>query len=163
MFGMEESSVSMDRYCDFLFIEEDGKRTGVIVDEESFESIFDMQKQYQEEAQATFSEAPISDMFIDKEKAVELIKEDRIIQKMIRNPVAAKGFKEVEIGDIVHVKESLKEIVSLDFEIKNGKIELPKENEKKALRDLIKTIAHRFSQTLFKEHYIEGTPERLLK
>jgi hypothetical protein len=69
-----------------------------------------------------------------------------------------KEFSEVEIHDIVHAKESLSNFVSLDFEAKEGRISLPEEDKKKAFRDLIKTVAHRLSQTLFKEHHIESTP-----
>jgi len=158
----EDKGVRLDKYCDFLFIVKENKKLGIITNKEKFESIFDMYEQYQQEAENIISSSEIFLSFGDQTRMIEMVKTDRIIQKMLRNPVAQRGFSEVKGEDIVRIKEDLKD--SVKFEInEKGEIVFPSENEKAAFRDLIKVIGHHFNETLFQKHIIESTPVRFLR
>lgn len=157
----DNKCVEIDDSCSFLFILNSAMKLGLIFNKYDFESIFDMNEQYQQEAENIIRTSKIFPCFKNGNRIVEIIKSDRVIQKMVRNPVSQRSFSEIEIEDLEIIKKELNDEVNFIID-KNNNIILG-ENEKEAFRDLIKSIGHHFNKTLFGDYIIESSPKRFLR
>lgn len=153
--------VEINKLCSFLFISNNTLKKGLIFNKDDFESIFDMNEQYQREAEHIIRTSNIFQFFTNKEKILEIVKSDRVIQKMLRNPVSQKSISEIKIEDISIIKECLCDDVNFTIDKENNIV--LGENEKAAVRDLIKAIGHHFNKTIYGNNIIESSPKRFLR
>jgi len=157
----DNNGVEINNSCSFLFISNRTMNIGLIFNMDDFESIFDMNEQYQIEAENIIRKSDIFQCFGNKDRILEIVKSDRTVQKMLRNPVSQKSFTEININDIGIIKTYLGNDVNFTIDDDNN-IRLG-ENEKEAFKDLIKAVGHHFNKTLFGDHIIESSPKRFLR
>lgn len=153
--------VEINKSCSFLFISNNTLKLGLIFNKDDFESIFDMNEQYQREAEHIIRTSELFQFFTNKDRILEIVKSDRVIQKMLRNPVSQKSLSEIKIDDINTIKKCLGDDVNFAIDETNC-ITLGR-NEKDAFRNLIKAIGHHFNKTLFGNYIIESSPKRFLR
>jgi len=160
----EEKHVEITKFYDFIFFIFGELRIGFInpseASSENFESIFDMQEQYQENAKKIIRDSSIFSLFPNPDQILDLVNSDRVVQKMLMNPVSQRGISDAKKDDLKQIKEKLG--MEVRFQIKGDSILLQEGKEKDSLKDLIKALGYHYNRTLVGEYLIEGTPKRIL-
>lgn len=155
----DDDNVEVDDNYDLIFILDNHEKIALIKNYNAFIEIFDMHDQIEHEAIEVVNSSHILPFFDNENNIRSLIETDRNIQNMLQNNVIKEGFREVTMDDLNTIKSRLGD--NVDFEISNGKIILGTE-EKKSLRDLIKSAGYHYNQSLYGKHIIEGKPSRII-
>lgn len=155
----DDDNVEVDDNYDLIFILDNHEKIALIRNYNAFIEIFDMHDQIEHEAIEVVNSSHILPFFDNENNIRSLIETDRNIQNMFQNNVIKQGFREVTMDDLNTIKSRLGS--NVDFEISNGKIILGTE-EKKSLRDLIKSAGYHYNQSLYGKHIIEGKPSRII-
>lgn len=155
----DDDDVTIDKYYDFMFFLDDNEKVGVINNYDAYCSIFDFNEQFYEEAKEVVASSDIFSQFSDSDRIIKLIESDRTLQRTLRNKVCSAAFNEVKKENIKEIKDELGDSVSFDID-EEFNIKFPNDDEKKALKEFIRTVGHYYNKSIYGNHIVEGRPLR---
>lgn len=159
----EESGLRLYKSADFIFCSDDKGSEGIVLNKENFNKIFDLWEEYKKRSLENAKEVKLFAQSQYFNSFCVVINEDKQIQKMLMNPVFENYLNEIGYGDLAKLK---RQVPGLNFELddKQKDFILPKDNEKEAIRDLIKVISGRFGRSINNKHVVENSGiKRVLK
>jgi len=154
--------VKLKKFANFFFIMSKSLNIGIIINEENFEQIFDMNEQYEHEAITNISKSAIFASILNQEEIISIVKDDRNIQKMLRNPVTKQVLSIITLEAIIMIKEELRDLLPYNI-IDEEKIEFAGNDQKEELKVFIKSISHHYNHTLWGNKIVEGTPSKFIR
>ena len=159
----EQKGIEIDKYADLIFKFTSQSSEGAILHKFEFNSIFDVFSQEKRESVNILKSCKLIDNHQNKQEIIKIVEDDRMIQRMLINPLVKAHLNEVDFETVKELKKEIKEDIAFDIEESSKQIIFPKDNIKAAIRDFIKVISQKFSRSLDNKHIWEGTPERVVK
>ena len=159
----EETGLRIDKKADLVFIKSDEKSEAIIFDQKNFKLIFDMHEEEKKEAIKILDKISILKNHPDYDVLMQITSDDRIIQRMLINPVVKNYLNEIDYSTIKQLKLELGDKIAFKIDDENQQIIFKTGNEKKGIHDLIKTVTSKYNRSLNNKHIIESTPTRFLK
>jgi len=159
----EEIGLRIDKKADLIFIKNDEKSEAIIFDQKNFKLIFDMHEEEKKEAIKILDKISILKNHPDYDALKQITSDDRIIQRMLINPVVKNYLNEIDYFTIKQLKLELGDKIAFKIDDENQQIIFKTGNEKKGIHDLIKTVTSKYNRSLNNKHIIESTPTRFLK
>jgi len=159
----EEIGLRIDKKADLIFIKNDEKSEAIIFDQKNFKLIFDMHEEEKKEAIKILDKISILKNHPDYDVLKQITSDDRIIQRMLINPVVKNYLNEIDYSTIKQLKLELGDKIAFKIDDENQQIIFKTGNEKKGIHDLIKTVTSKYNRSLNNKHIIESTPTRFLK
>lgn len=157
----EVKGLELDQECDFLFLKSKDKKICLVVDEKNFDSIFDLYMQEMDKTIESIEDSSIYNHIQDKQRFMEIVREDSNIQRLMMKSVSQIGISEVTMNDLRNIKNTLKGKVR--FKVGKQNIEFPPQYEKEAIKDFLKSVGHCYTKAFFRNYVIEGVPIRILQ
>lgn len=132
---------------------------------DEYDEIFDMNEQYETNAINVINESEFSNHCNNMELVNEIIRSDRIIQKMLNKQLTVEAFNNFELDDINDSFETFNGYDVVDkynviFE--NEEFIIDEENGKESLKNIIKFIGGYYNRSLNGKFLIEGNPSHVI-
>lgn len=159
----ERKGIEVDEYADLVFKISDRESEGVILVKYNYNSIFDIITQQRKDSIKALRKSPLFNQHERKSEIEAIVNKNRMLQKMILNPIFKERVSEITFETFKTLKAELNSKVSFEIDETNQKVLFPNDKETEAIKDFIKTISSKFARDIDKKHILEVEPERIVK
>ena len=161
----EPNIIELDERSDFVFLINTGinLEKGFKIIEHNFDEIFDMYEKYETRAITNLQKIDGFSSIADNDGFIQMIKDDRSLQKRLTTSFIERGIGEFTYDDIVKTISEVEREKKLTLLVGQDQlITYDPARKKSALGDLLDIVGYKYSKTVPRGHLIKGQPEEFI-
>ena len=157
-------SVEFDDHDSVLFYIDKDHKFGFTNNIKEYEEIFDMDTQFKTNAITLIRDSNFSE-HCDIEVAVNIVENDRTLQRMLNRELTVYAFENFNINNINESFEKFSEFDVLDdFNVvfEDNQFVIDEEHERESFRNIVKFVGRYYNPSLDGQYLIEGNPKHII-